>query len=337
MPSHTPKYTTERKEGKMKKTPTKAEISRAVAPLRGTVTKIGANEVVRAAGWPLKYTDAARDEWERQKAVRVARLDLRKRCAGRYPRPERVIAPWTLSMDERLRRRVERLVPRIMRSGAAGGTTYFVWLTIDPRDVGYDVSISENRETYRGRYRGWSAKEDHHAVTVPRAWISRVERRGIGVLDGLLTLDASPLDCDVAGVDLYAATWARQARGYDVATERGYIARADGYSYHGETPQKALDGLRRKRSSVPRGTPSNIDGLAKKHGDVFVSLDAVRGVGACEYGIRAWVARTNFEREFTAGGCTIARLAEGYRSCPATEARAAALRAVRIAGEGLER
>lgn len=310
-----------------------AEISRAVAPLRGTVTKVGAQEVVRAAGWPLKYTDAARDEWQRQTSVRAKRAALRSRCAtARHGRLERVIAPWSLPLEERLRQRVERAVPRVMRRGAAGGTDYEVRITADPREVAYSVLICENRDTYKGRYRGWAAKEDHHIVIVPRAWIARVERRGIAVLDGMLTLDASPLDCDTtqeAGVHLYAATWARQGRGYSVETERGYIARADGYSYHAETPQKALEGLRRKRSSVPRGTPSNIDGLAKKYGDVFVSLATVRGVGACEYGIRAWIARTNFEQEYAAGGCTIARLAEGYRAVPAPEARAAALRAIK--------
>jgi hypothetical protein len=133
-----------------------------------------------------------------------------------------------------------------MRRGAAGGGSVAVHLTSDPAKIGYKVALNSNRNTYRGKYRGYSAIEDHHVITVPADWRARVERRDLAVVDGLFTLDAAPLEGAPEGVELFAAVWAAQARGYAVLVASGFIARVGGAHHHADTPEKALAGLRRK-------------------------------------------------------------------------------------------
>ena len=65
-----------------------------------------------------------------------------------------------------------------------------------------------------------------------------------------MTLDALPMEAP-AGIELYAAVWASQGRGYAVKTDRGFIAVAGSVSFHSDTVNGAISGLRRKGRSAP--------------------------------------------------------------------------------------
>ncbi len=256
------------------------------------------------------------DPWKRSKALK----------SPIFPR-----RTWEVPIEERLRQRIERefFAVRGLRYGAAGGTSRRVDLTTNPSKVGYCVTISENRNTYKGSYKGWAATEDSHAVILPHDWRTRVLRAELAVVDGLPTLDAMRLDAP-DNVELFAAKWAKQGRGYSVDTHRGFIARAGEVSYHGDTATKALAGLKRKIGSMP----VDIDPLAaaQTHGDAVVTLGIMRKIGACDYGIRAWCERAGFQRQFEAGRATVAELAEAYQRVPAREIRLAVGLTVRAGG-----
>ena len=245
------------------------------------------------------------------------------------------------SLAERLRERTSRLIwaASPLRHGAAGGTTHEVRLTRDPSEVGYRVSILGNRDTYRGRYKGWVAREDHHLITVPHGWLVRVHTRGLTVIDGLLTLDAAPLDNAPDGVRLYSAVWAEQGRGYEVHTRRGVIAiAADGTAYHGADVDKALRGLARKTGNqrlrdewaeLASASIERFRAAVAPYGNLMVRVSDARAIGACEYGIRSWCATVGLD--YDAGAATLAQVLAGYERQPAPEARAAILHALRRA------
>lgn len=274
-----------------------------------------------------EYLPAVQREQARQGTARKARGDW-----SRYRTPDKFIAPWKRgTLDERLCKRAAASFPRLMKFGAAGGGSIRFGLTALPAEVGYQVSMSSNRDTYAksSKWGHAEAAEDHHYITLPRAYMSRVVRRGLAVVDGMPTLDAAILDAP-EGVELYAARWARQGRGYKVETDTGYIARSGRNTYHAATVAAALRGLQRKTDGVKLTGPT-MARLAELHGSAWVPLAAVRAVGACDYGIRSWVERTGMRAQYEAGGATVAEVAAGYAVCPAPEARAAVLYAIRQA------
>jgi hypothetical protein len=205
--------------------------------------------------------------------------------------------------------------------------------------VGYTVEMGVNRDTYRGQYKGWAAREDHHSVTVPHGWLVRVYRRGLACVDGLLTLDAAPLDHAPDGVRLYAAVWAEQGRGYEVHTRHGVIAIAnDGTAYHGSDARAAMVGLARKITSrrlcaewltLAAVSIDRFRAAVSPHRDLLVRVSDARAIGACEYGIRSWCNAVGLDYE--SGAATLADVLAGYELQPAPEARAAILHALRRA------
>ena len=202
--------------------------------------------------------------------------------------------------------RVEKIALELYRHGGAGGSYIHVSLTDNPAEVTYKVDKSKNYDTYKGRFKGWGATVDSHEITVPTNWKQRVMLRGLEDVDGMMTLDASPLDGAPEGVELFAATWAVQGRGYNTYAVTGYIARTtqegEVYSYHGSTVPETLDGLRKKCGRLTLKQTERVAtfvnrfaGLADK---VQVSVGHARDVGACEFGIRSWCAAVglSFER-----------------------------------------
>lgn len=226
-----------------------------------------------------------------------------------------------------------------LRSGAAGGTSTTIILTDDPARIGYKLVMSQNWNTYAGSAKKYPAAEDHHTITVPRAWRMRVERRGLARLDGMLTLDAAPLDAR-GEIELFAAVWVSQARGYGVEMHRGVIARCGKITYHADTLGTAMRGIQQKlawarlpreqreaKIAALRGDDPEI--LAKRYANfnVEVCVSDAESVGACAYGIKSWCNAVGLDYE--AGCAPIAAVLAGYVARPQPEARAAILHAVR--------
>ena len=139
---------------------------------------------------------------------------------------------------------IKSIACECIRSGAAGGTSMKVWLSRDPEAADYTIELETNRNTYRGRYKGWSATEDHHEITVPIDWRIRVARRGLAIVKNKMTLNAR-LIAENGLKKLYAATWANQGRGYSVWVEEGFILDDNGKKKHFhflEDAQRKLEG-----------------------------------------------------------------------------------------------
>ncbi len=245
------------------------------------------------------------------------------------------------TLEDRLQRLTGKLLREVspLRTGAAGGTTFVVTLTRDPQAVRYEVAVAVNRDTYKGAYKGWAAREDHHRVVVPHGWLVRVYKRGLAVVDGMLTLDAAPIDHAPDGVRLYAAVWVEQGRGYEAHTRRGVIAMADdGTAYHGADVGRAVRGLASKLDdrrlsgewvAMAAAGIERFRAAVAPHADVLVRVADARAIGACEYGIRSWCHQVGLDYE--AGAATLAQVLAGYELHSAPEARAAIIHALRRA------
>jgi hypothetical protein len=149
--------------------------------------------------------------------------------------------------------------------------------------------------------KAWSGSNSAHAFTVKRDWLSRVERAGLAVLDGLLTLDAKVVDDG-----LWKATWVEQSTGFSLRAESGYIARnRDGNLQHApsEAAARRLQAPKApKAPGKPRVTAAdraadlrarlgdNLDAWAA-FADVLVTAADSHKAGNCEAGTRDWSHR----------------------------------------------
>jgi hypothetical protein len=224
----------------------------------------------------------------------------------------------------------------LLRYGASGGSTMRVCFALDASKVNYVVTMDQNRDTYRGAYKGWAASEDHHLITVPIDWRLRVERKGLASLGGMMTLDAHPLIPD-GNVRIYAATWARQGRGFSVTVDRGYIALLDDEHFHAESAQAAIKGVRRKLKAADapvRGRVSpydlSIEGfIARYKGrNLSVSVSDAEDSGSCDFGIRSWCKFV--ELDYFSGAAPLEMVLDGFRKRPQEEVRRAVVHAVRL-------
>jgi hypothetical protein len=222
----------------------------------------------------------------------------------------------------------------LMRHGASGGHTMNVKFALDASKVNYLVKMDQNRDTYGGSYKGWTANEDHHLIVVPIDWRLRVERKGLAALGGMLTLDAHPLLQD-GQVVLYAATWARQGRGYEVKVDRGYIAMLDGEHFHADSAQAAIKGVLRKvkAAGLPARTITSpyaltVDAFIGRYSgrNMTVSVSDAKESGSCDYGIRSWCefVGINYDDDEESMDAVL----EGFRARPQAEVRRAVLHAV---------
>ncbi|MFP5516047.1 MAG: hypothetical protein ACLGJC_23550 [Alphaproteobacteria bacterium] len=280
-------------------------------------------------------------EAEQQGMMLVAALrtlqDLKQRSQLTSVRHSAYVLPAGTPMERLHARRILRVetVTRAVFRKATHGTSCTVRLTDDPAAVGFTVRTGQVYP-YCGRYKTISAIRLFWTVTVPQRWLSRVDRRGLAVVGGLLTLDAQPLRSPVAGVELYAAVWAAQTRGLDVRVERGVIARQGATSYHGSDVARAIAGLRRKMSQEERWALSPDERadrrlqclvtFARRFGDEPVTLDDSAAVGNCPYGTRSWCYGVGIDPDATA--TTLARVLEGYRQRPQDDAWAVVMRVV---------
>ncbi|PJJ18914.1 hypothetical protein CLU90_2122 [Janthinobacterium sp. 67] len=234
------------------------------------------------------------------------------------------------------RRTVTHYAQQVFRNGASGGTKFTVGFADRTSDVIYTTNLDRNYDVYRGAYKGWGANVDLHQICVPADWRLRVERKGLALLGGLMTLDALQIEAP-AGIELYAAVWASQGRGYAVNTDRGFIAVADSASFHSDTAEGAISGLLRKGRSAPTRAAtiadmkSAVNAFIAKYTsyDIDVSLDDARRSGSCEYGISSWCASVGID--IRRAQVPMVELLEGFRCMPQTEVRRAVLGAVKRA------
>lgn len=205
-------------------------------------------------------------------------------------------------------------------------------LTSDPAKVG----ITSN-QYYTGEKAGkWAIQATNTFVTVPADWRVRVQRKNLAIVDGLMTLDASPLEA--SGCELFAATWARRTGAKNIAIDHGYIARAGAVSYHAATADQALTGLAKKTRELAfsaRLNAADLSALIARCPDARVSVGDAKAVGACVYGIRSWCAAVGLNVAYDeatktlTGSATLAEVHTAYQREPRPEARAALLRTLR--------
>jgi hypothetical protein len=226
-----------------------------------------------------------------------------------------------------------------IRHGAAGGSSFSVTLTSEPSEVGYRVDVHSNWDTYRGRFKGWRANEDHHYITVPTDWRIRVLKRGLANVDGFLTLTAQQMAAP-QGLELFRATWAERGRGYAVNVRRGFIARHGEFAFHAETVKGALSGVLRKakfaklalNDDLHLAVTDSVQTFVRRlqgYAELTVSLADAYATGACEFGVRSWCLDVGIDAE--AGQVTLGRVLDGYRECPLEEVRRTVLHVVRRA------
>jgi len=219
----------------------------------------------------------------------------------------------------------------VIRHGAPGGTSFTIKFASTTSEVDYRIDLGSCNNVFRGQFKGWSANIDNHVVVIPRDWRVRVQRQGLANLGGMFTLDAHRLESP-QGMEIFAAVWVTQSRGYSVKVERGYIVIAGGEHCHGETVEAAIKGLKAKCKAAPALTDLDlsINAFADKYASVSidVSLDDARKTGSCEYGIRSWCSLVGIaiEREKV----PMCELIEAFRRRPVVEVRRAVLRAVKL-------
>jgi hypothetical protein len=343
---------TKTSDAPLTQTQQRTQSNREVALTRIAVSDVGDTKkaliaAIRAAGLPGNPTNVARvqelrdnfDAARRHRRLNQARAKATKaisalpaptgRPAIRLP----IGTPATRLIELR-KRTVTHYAQQAFRHGAPGGTKFTVGFAYTTTEVAYATDLDRNFDVYRGAYKGWGANLDIHQIRVPADWRIRVERKGLALLGGLMTLDALPMEAP-AGIELYAAVWASQARGYAVKTDRGFIAVAGGDSFHSDTADGAISGLRRKSRSAPARAAaiadmkSAVEAFITKYARcaIDVSLDDARRSGSCEYGIRSWCASVHID--IARAQVPMVELLEGFRRMPETEVHRAVLHAVR--------
>lgn len=242
-----------------------------------------------------------------------------------------VTGPTITARLDRMRRRD---ITNALRMSIGTNDETTITLTNNPAAVGLTQDQKTDYNQYRGQYRGWAMHYRVHHITAPTNWRTRVAARGLAVVDGMTTLDAAPIDAP-AGVALFAATWIVQDRGHAAHSARGYIALADGMSYHGDTAEAAIAGVSRKAAAAARlaewqkiVAAHSLESLVSAAPVAArVSVGDARRIGACDYGIRSWCAAVGLD--YDNGSAPIADVLSAYKMQPWAEARAAILYALR--------
>lgn len=276
----------------------------------------------------LDLVKKARDEKRKSKAA------MHRRTTGRHPVGLPNGTPsWRLDL---IRKHViEGEFLRSFRQPAHGGTNVF--LTDNPGDVGVVQRVTDDWDLYAKSYGHGPARVQHTIITAPTKWRTRVEKRGLALLDGMMTLDAALLEGAPEGVSIYASRWVSQGRGTSVNVSNGIIAVSGDLSYHADSAQRALAGIKRKIDGAKWQAElrtADLSAVVSRIPSVLVMLSDARAIGACEYGIRAWCSRTGIDYE--AGQATISEVYLAYQSSPAPEARGAILHAARRARQHIQ-
>lgn len=162
--------------------------------------------------------------------------------------------------------------------------------------VGAYVCAQGASEKVWHKRHSWSGTDSAHTFTVKRDWLSRVQRAGLAVVDGLLTLDALQV-----AEGLWAADWVEQSTGFGLRAERGYIVRnRDGRLQHATSEAAA------RRLQAPAKPPRGAKAVALRAQELLrlptdhwpsaglsalVTAQDSLAAGNCAAGTRDWMAR----------------------------------------------
>lgn len=188
---------------------------------------------------------AAKEEIEAARAAKRDHLSAlrQRRRTGRAP----VLLPEGTPAQrlEVLRKAaIRKVFTSTFRQPSHGETK--VVLTDYPAKVGVTQAYYDNWNVYAKSYKYGPARCLDTVVTVRLRWRTRVERRGLAVLNGMMTLDAIFVGVTPNDVRLFYATWAAQGRGNSINVVNGFIAISNRVSYHADTVESALSGLKRR-------------------------------------------------------------------------------------------
>lgn len=311
--------------------PTPCELAKLAALHPDLKTKKHAQLVLRHNGFSANTVNVEElfESLGRMLAIRSQRK--RKAYAHRSP---------TVSLTERLnnlrKQAVMKAAKSCLRHGAAGGHSMSVTLTNEPGEVGYEVVMDVNWDTYGGSFKGWRASEDHHHITVPFDWRTRVLKQELAKAGGLLTLTAQQL-VSHGDIELFQATWVEQSRGFQVNVRQGVIARHGNESFHAENAKKAIAGLVRKiacaNDSTLRGRTSCYELTAhafvqrfERYGHLSVSASDAYATGACKFGVQSWCEFVGID--LSQQTISLARLLAGFQMQPLVEVRRTVLHVV---------
>lgn len=100
-------------------------------------------------------------------------------------------------------------------------------LTINIVSAGHETASGQSDRVWSDNGK-WSGNDSSHTLGVSLRWRLDVERRGIAVVDGLLTLAAEPLPELRAGEEAYLVCYLRQGRGVSIETSHAILYRRDG-------------------------------------------------------------------------------------------------------------
>jgi hypothetical protein len=171
------------------------------------------------------------------------------------------------------------------------------------------LCLSNVEVVWDNKGKGRSGRFSTHTFHVPARWESRVAKRGIALIDGMLTLDARPVPAAQKrqhGVsDAYHATWVRQGKGCYLVQHSGVIMRLSASDpwVHGPDLQSAVKTASRRGKQDRRAARQQVREQAIANADwgavwpdqdlehVMVCLRDSESVGNCGTGTRAWVDR----------------------------------------------
>jgi len=296
-----------------------------------------ARQACRQAAVDGKAYSAKAEQYASRTLVRQAVGFLAERIARKQTNPNVYVAN-RYSVRCQMRK-TERLVSavkaaadglyRVSQSRWAGGDHTTVVLIGEQRwtsAVGGDSAVGAAGESHRewSKNGKWSGTSSKHIFQVRSNWIQAVHARGLAVCDGMLTLDARPVQG--IGPELYEAAWVEQGRGVALNLVRGYLARVGQITYHARTARAALDGVQRKAGMKPvrRKGVVDLDRLVRRHGDLPVYWSDREGI-ACVSGSRSWCHAVGVDPEQT----TVADLVQGYKLRPMPEVLQVIRRVVR--------
>jgi len=305
-------------------------------------TKVAAKSALKNAGLKQVLCDALLAEVERISKLRSRRKFTRiERKLGRELTQNEVVAlrdtcffqsgnittpAYRLSYVRICE--IQAVARRLIQIGV--NDTLGINLTQDPAKIGLVQTACVDWNKYGGKFKGRPCNYWANTVTVPRDWRVRVQRKKLASVDGLFTLDAAPLEGAPDGVEIFAASWLVKGRGNTASVVKGYIARSQNLTYHGETSQKALIGLKRKIKAAEWDAclqSVDLSELVAKYPTVVVRVSDAKAIGACDYGIRSWCNSVSLNYE--AGHAALSEVYEAYTKEPRSEARAAILHALR--------